>query len=695
MLLCTNYMPIPIMPSSRLLLLVSIPLTMLLASCASSKRGNPNLKPFKAEKKRARKGDPKAGLILVKACRGSMMTPDDKKDYKKALRFYEKYVADKVHTLPPGEKGERVLFDMYFTGGYGIDPNIEKARYWINELAKHKDLSRHYTYKDNLYLPHIFTVQKRGGLSQANAAYRMARYLLEYGIHFDKGMAWIEKAIERGHPDAPYYKARWLALRRQRKYDRPEDWSEFLRKKVMRIASQHIEKSPAARLEYAYIRTLDHRNLPEPTEIEELMEPLVTRAGADPGAKIKGLMLLEKVQKGGGRLKTLRRIRALEPSLDSADRVLAAKHLSEAKEIEEKMRSLSGLHELMEEREEFSDLDIDLEGYEKGYEGDMRPLVEVYEAIKKPENAELLGEEHLKEYELELSQKIETTFREADTPEKVLAMNDAFSEEPVLEKYAASYRPRVRSKLREMGVSTEEIDYFAEKKKLDEETFGSWQEAKAKMRAISDDPNINPMAQMRLRSYIKYKVIRDMYGENPSRREIEQLRNTLYRQTWLSPEGDKMCFAYMRDSENWFTGEVRRHSYMFQYTVTRDNPASDEYDLKINYVHNGLSNLAYKSTLKVKQLDADTYVVAIYLAERKSYRWAESKSDYLKAIYRQEADEIEPTAIGKLSRARRTDHGVPEHSLKQKEDPGDFSAKTAVRTALRYFILEYVGAMNI
>ncbi|MEM6298982.1 MAG: hypothetical protein AAF740_09880 [Bacteroidota bacterium] len=155
-------------------------------------------------------------------------------------------------------------------------------------------------------------------------------------------------------------------------------------------------------------------------------------------------------------------------------------------------------------------------------------------------------------------------------------------------------------------------------------------------------------------------------------------------------------FDYIADSENWFTGKVKRHSYVFQYTVTRDNPNSNEYDLKILYVYQGRSNLAYKSSLIVDQLNDDTFTVQIPLSRSKGYRWVESKSDFLKAFYRAGDAEIEPLVMGSsLSGKRRSDHGRSSTMLKAKASPGDFSAKTAIRSALKYFILEYVGAMNI
>ncbi len=659
-------------------------------------RGKPNLKAFKDEIKKAKAGDARSGVTLMKVCRGTMLSPDHTKDYKTAIKFYEKYVApDKK--LPAGQRGERELFEMYFSGGYGIEADLKAARkWWMIRQSTNEDLTRTYAYKANLDLKNIFDVKTQANVNDGPSQFLMGRYLLEYGIHLGQGVAHLDRAHQLRHPDAQYLKERWLLLRQHNQsHDEPERWNEALQKKTLKLASKYLNQSPLAGLEYSYIRLLDRQSPPEATELEEVMARVLAPDYDHKERRLKALTMLEKVQTGKDRILTLRQILDLANTMDKSQVSFAVNLLLEAQQIEEKLQSLDGLYQLLKEQQDIEGIAIDMPAYRNNYNGDITPLVALYKALRDPNNTAWVRPENIKKYEVEIARKIEDIFQHAKTIEQVMAIQTAMEQEPVLQKFYPAYANRFRDKLQALGADTESLDYFAEKKKLDAITFKSWDEARNRMRALMSDPNIHSLAQMRLSSYIKYKVIRDLYGENPSMRQIEQLRNTLYQQTWLSPEGDKVCFAYMRDSQNWFTGEVRRHNYTFQYTVTREDPSSKEYNLKIMYVYNGRANLAYKSTLTAEKLNNDAYAIEIYLARRKSYRWVESKSDYFKALYRDKTPSIEALAVGSLSRERRSDHGLAEQALKAKESPADFSSKTAIRTALRYFILEYVGVMDI
>ncbi len=670
-----------------LTLIISFPLQ-------AQPKGKPNLKPYKALKKKAKSG-PKAGIAYAEVAAGKFHTPNEQKDYKKALKYYDKYVKGADKKLPEGKAGEMLLFRMYFTGGFGIDPDQKKALHYLSILDKHHNLERIYEYKENLYLVDIFNVQQEAGLGNADAQIRMARYLLEYEMHFTKAREWLQKASRKNRQDANYLKARWNLLRSRKALDAPKEWSGTLVQELLRISAKYLPISDMARLEYIYLSTLDGQN-PSEDEMQRALQPILAENYPHKERQIKALALLGKVQKGKKRIATLRRILELAPNFDSAELKFVQKALSEIREVESKLKTLEGLHQLLTEREDLDGIPLDLTAYQDNYKGDIQPLLNLYKALRKPESITFVSEKNLRSYEAEIAKKIEAVFQQADTPEKVLAIRAAMEEETLLKKFYPSYKPRFRQKLINLGVSLEELDFFAEKKKLDRYRFKSWSEARKKMNDLAGDMNINSMAQMKLRSYIKYKVIHDLYGDNPTRSELENLRQTLYRQSWTSPEGDKAYFDYIADSENWFTGKIKRHNYVFQYTVTRDNPNSNKYELKILYVYQGRSNLAYKSSLTAEQLDDETFAIQIPLSRSKGYRWEESGADFFKAFYRLGSAEIDPLVMGSgLSAKRRSDHGRSGSALKAKVSPGDFSAKTAIRSALKYFILEYVGAMNI
>ncbi|MEM6298983.1 MAG: hypothetical protein AAF740_09885 [Bacteroidota bacterium] len=520
----------------RHILFVLLALVVSFSSQAQPK-GKPNLKPYKELKKKA-KSDPKAGIAYAEAAAGKFHTPDGQKDYKKALKYYDKYVSGADKKLPRGEAGEMLLFKIHLTGGFGVERNHKEALHYLSILDNHHNLERLYEYKENLHLVDIFNVQQKAGLGNADAEILMARYLLEYEIHFTRGMEWLQKAAKKNQQDANYLQARWNLLRSRKALDNPKEWSETLVQELLRISAKYLPISDMARLEYVYLSMLDGDN-PSEEEVQRALQPILAENYPHKERQVKALTLLEEVQQGKKRIATLRRILELAPGLDSADLKFAVEHLLEIQNVEDKLETLEGLHQLLTERDDLGGIPLDFSAHKNNYKGDIQPLIILYKALRKPENITFVSEKNLRSYEAEIARKIEAVFQQANTPEKVLAIRAAMEEESLLKKFYPSYEPRFRQKLINLGVSLEELDFFAEKKKLDRHRFTSWGEARKKMNELSGDMNINSMAQMKLRSYIKRKVIHDLYGENPTRSELESLRQTLYRQSWTSPEGDK------------------------------------------------------------------------------------------------------------------------------------------------------------
>jgi hypothetical protein len=292
--------------------------------------------------------------------------------------------------------------------------------------------------------------------------------------------------------------------------------------------------------------------------------------------------------------------------------------------------------------------------------------------------------------------KVPDVFRQINDASELYAFKQAMESEKAYNQLRAPYIENLiaqRMESLELSVADLQIEY--EKQRLQQQTFKSLSEGRQALGRVQSNSSLSPTHRTRLARLVKQKTIRDIYGLNPTKRQInhleEQLRSVA---SWLQPEGYDIFFEYKRNSNNWFAGRVQRHGTLYNYEVVRKGD-TDEFELEIKSVRNNQSNLAYKSTISLSQKEDNNYVIDVHGARRKSYMWIPSQSDYLRVVAPMQSPEINPPiSKGQMEKYRNSQHGYSLDTLLRKEDPNDTSHKSAIRTAVKYFILEYAGALS-
>ncbi|MCU0448920.1 MAG: peptidoglycan-binding protein [Bernardetiaceae bacterium] len=206
--------------------------------------------------------------------------------------------------------------------------------------------------------------------------------------------------------------------------------------------------------------------------------------------------------------------------------------------------------------------------------------------------------------------------------------------------------------------------------------------------------NLPAAQKSQLIAALKKKVIWDVYGK-AYKTDIDALPNLLRTQhPWLLPEGMEAHMQLTLDSENVFNDGFYRRNVYYNYAVERQ-PNSDTARLVIKAVKNNMSNLVYNSSLKYTVLPNNQIDVDIFLSRNVGYTWQESRADYLQSLFTADRDTITPTPVGSFSALRDPNHGYNPADVVKKVVARDFSVKNAIKTAVRYFILDYNKALKV
>ena len=94
------------------------------------------------------------------------------------------------------------LVEAYRDGGYGVDPDDDKARYWAREL---KYFERLFDLAGGTYLP-LADLRRQANASNPAAQYQLGRQMLVSGAPAERkeGLRWIERAAANGLAEAQY-----------------------------------------------------------------------------------------------------------------------------------------------------------------------------------------------------------------------------------------------------------------------------------------------------------------------------------------------------------------------------------------------------------------------------------------------------------------------------------------------------------
>lgn len=678
-----------------------------------SKRGKTNIKPYKEELKRARKGDVAAMLTLAAVYRGQMLDSDQQKDYKNALKWYQKALASN----PTPEQLFEIklnLFRLYFTGGYGIEQDLTDAKTYSAEATALNPLPLISEYQPNLHLAEFFNLYHRAQAGDKSAAVLAAMMAFRYHIDYRTAIHLLQLAAD--DPDAAYLKERYEAeMLRYRQNGHMYLERSALLPLLRRYAQQG---SMLAKTEFAY-EVLQPSQYVGPRlkseEVNAFMSDMKQwKASYAVEMQLKALCLLTYYQTGNERIFTLQKIAAINAGLPSEELKFAQPFIKELRQFEQKASTVEGLAEL-QQTHQLTGFNIDLQAWNHHFNGEVKQLLSQKAELEKPIVAQLVGNANVENYRVQLQRKAIETLEQATSPRRLIAFYDEIKKNTWLQSIRPSLLSQAEAQLSQLGVDQTNMLFFYAQSTIEETKFTSLAEGQQVVsRLLAQLPQPQPVPshlskverlareqqnrkiateQARLISFAKVKIIRDLLGEAPTVEQIERAKFTIFYDPWLQPEGEQMFFYYTSNSPNWFSGEVKRGNLFYYYKVTRIG-TSDRFRLEIQVVANNKSNLVFNSIIKTTHSADGTIEVDIMGSRMTGYAWDISENDYLTCIFRPNQPTLDLQPFGYVARCVDRNHGYTPDFPRQKVDPNDFSERNAIRSAVRAFILEYHNALR-
>jgi hypothetical protein len=682
-------------------------------SCGSSPQ-TISTDTYKVYKKQAKAGNAASMLKIANAFKGDMFSNNDYRDYKNALIWYSQaMIANSKQKVPAA----RALFEIYMIGSQDVPKNIDAAQKWLTIVADSMDLHLYYQDNTDLYLMDIFDTYKEATKSEASAEsqFLLGRYFLEFEIDYNTGIQFLNKAATtdsaRYGQDANYIKSKWQFFRNRRSDFVDGIALEYQKKKAYQVMKRlSDEGNELAKLEYAnYIVHESKKPQDVKVDIEKLLRNFVVPKFANKEQQLKATYLLALTQDGKDHVIAFRRLYQLKNQNFSAEQFsYMANAINEYKEIANQLETLTGLGKLAAERSIFSDIPLKLPQYYQNYDGDIRPLVAVKNAITTPENIELLTPENVEKYKQTLLEQVDDIFAKANTPSELYSFSNALEKDDFFKPLAKPYLDSlIQQQLSKKGLVKEDLIYEYEKGRLENTTFYNLEEGRKFIESLSKRNDLDPelVAKSRwekqstkqeprknaLLKRAKVKVLEDIYGSSPSIKQIEELTATIPRYYWLVPEGREWVVGLKGNSDSWFTGivDVSKTSTQYFYEVKRFGD-SDRFLMEIKSIRNNQSNNAYSTNIEVEKMTNGTttegYNITIFGAKYQTYGWKQSKTDFFRVICKPSDSKLE-NAVCTGYMAINRDKSFSEDFLR-KHNVSSNSQKDAIRAVVRYFILE-------
>ncbi|MCS7018118.1 MAG: hypothetical protein RMJ87_03205 [Cytophagales bacterium] len=702
------------MKIERIVLFTGLMLIICAGYAQLPKRGKPNIEPFRDEIARARKGNVDAMITVAAAYQGNMLTEDAYKDYKNALKWYQRALA----SSPTAEQQFEIkfnLFRLYFTGGYGIQPDLSLAKLYHAEAVALNPLPIVSSYAPNLHLQEFFQLYEQAQTGDIQAAIKAAMMSYQYGIHYPTAMHLLNMAANQ--PDAAYLVNRYEA--ELSKY-RQTGNASLDRAQLFDILHRHARQgsmlAKTALLFEALTPSQFSGQRLKPEEAAALLDNIEQqwKAAYADEMQLKALCLLTKYQTGNNKILTLRRIAAVKTNLPSEELQFAKPLLEEWKNFERQAATIEGLAEL-QQKYALSGFTIDPNQWRAHFKGEVKALLHLKNELEKPVVQQLVGQANWEAYQEQLQKKAADVIKEAATPRLVINFHEELKRNTWLKTIRPSLEDAVKAKFSMLGIDSTNMPFFYAQSTIEDTKFSNIHEARMFIsnllnalpqpfvilrntskteKARLEELNRKIIAeQARLSSFAKVKIIRDLLGEAPSVEQIERAKPMLLYESWLQPEGEKMFFHYTSDSPNWFSGDIRRGNVFYYYKVTRIG-TSNRFRLEIQAVANDKSNLVFNSIVRTNFSPDGVYEVDILGSRMTGYAWNISENDYLTCIFRQNQQTIDLQPFGYIARCLDRNHGYHYDFPRQKVSSHDFSERNAVRSAVRAFILEYHNALK-
>lgn len=705
----------------RINILLAFFMLLIATNLFAQKKGRPDLKPYKDEMKRAKKGDAQAMMKIADVCKGEMMQADDIKDYKKAAEWYTK-VAQQSENQQLQILAKYRLFQLYILGGYGISQDVNMAKGNLDQILTLTDLRMIYDDKPNLDLKNFFETYLKAQESPTTpqiieAKILLARYFFEYEIGYNAALQWLAKVIVEGeNADAGYLDEKWRTLFSVYRYSGEK---EMTKNRLFDLLQKYVEKnSTLAKIER--LAESGKTSLPNykytPQAANQLVETINT-SNLTPEMRLKLYYWLQKHEKGIPHYTTLRKVAIGAGGLDSLTTNFAKDATEEFKTFITKIQSIEGFMLACDEYPSLKGLlTTNLDLYKVNFEGNIQPLVALYKELQKSEIKELAGEILYGRYNQQFMAKVTQVIDAAESPRKLLDIQKELDANAWLKAEYVLQQEKIAKRLENMGIDSTNRDFFYEMAAIDETKFRTLDQGRNYINNLDrkfstvesknnknkktpntpNAPKTNPisreMMKSRLLAFTRNKVITDVIGETPNREQIQRYKPNLLEQ-WLQPEGMSKYFYYTSDSKFWFSGEIKRHNVLYFYEIVKITN-TDNYQLTIKSVVNNNAYLAFSSTLKATTDNQNGVInVNIYHARYKGYQWLKSDVDYLKVSYDRASPSISYTPVGNFSQFTDKNHGYSADFSAKKLNSREFSEKTAIKTAVQCFILEFNRAL--
>lgn len=651
--------------------------------------GKPDLKADKALYKKAKKeADPKASLRLAQLSIGWLYTKDEYRSFLEAENWLKQ-----VHgKLKPGESGELEAFKIYFTGGYGITQDLSKAEKWAEKAKDNPAAVVKSAYNEDFHLAQAVATYRAAEKMQTHAMVQLAQYFLAFGMSYQKGMEWLDKAEELGNINATFIQQRWrltkrLALKGKLKSLKEKDINEMYATLAKRYAN---DGSSLAALEYAHrlikYKMYHGRKLPV-SALQERLRPLLNE-GTSPSddLRLKALLLLAPHLENRRQLMAYRQIEELRQKLRyplESKRFKAT--FAKAKTAQKAMQSLRTLAQLLEGYPQIAEqIQITAVDFITGYHGDFEALGQLYERVNVPENAAFLGNENLEKINTEILQKFQETFQQSDDILILAQLEQALRNSKRTPAAFKAFLPKVEAQLKALETKSGNARLFQEKKKIAARTFKTIPEGRSLLASLKNIDGLTDEATKELRIFACQKVVCDVYGICPMPESLTQLDADMKRNPWINPEGEEVFWEIKHNSPNTFSVKTWQGGRFFHVVAERQN--EEKYKINILEVsgqaeESKVSNVVYSTEAEVKpgETAQESLEVKIWRAKSKGYMWELVSTDFLQASYPKNGEFFTVEGFGGLASA------APKKEVK-KEGKAGISLDQALKETLLIFV---------
>lgn len=331
-----------------------------------------------------------------RACMGRMSDPDASKNYKYALKWFEK-----ANDKSKGDSATFELFALNFMGGYSLEPNPKDAKKYLDMLLAKNDYTLRFAYQTDISLSQIFDLQSKANGGDQKAQVDLARIFYEYGLSEHLAKGYLDMAT--GNKEATFLKQKWELYKSSEEPD--------LTKKIIALAEKEARNgSDLARLEYVFWVVENGEKMPF-EKANSLLASLLQKNDPKDETYLKAFCLLLRASKGKGKIETLRKMVGMQNNEILQGSFWADDAIFEAQNFEKACKTMDGFSQYAA-FEDVKEMNIDFAEYAFNFHGDYQKLIKAYRELGKAENLVLVGKENYANYPNEVKKRMRSIVME-------------------------------------------------------------------------------------------------------------------------------------------------------------------------------------------------------------------------------------------------------------------------------------------